>query len=151
MPISVELPPSRETLGSNFEGEDEADTIATASAAESPGTSGTPNKTDVSVGDPSRRRRRLEHAWPPIGTRLDGQCEGEVYAALVVSAPKLKSGRALQVITGPVMGRIFKSMTAAMLAATARQRRRLGLKGKKGLPKSGWDSWQKPEPKRASA
>ena len=105
----------------------------------------------ASSDDASPRRSRVEHAWPEIGTRLDGQHEGETYAALVVAAPKLKSGRALQVITGPVMGRIFKSMTAAMQAATARQRRRLGLKGKKGLPKSGWDFWQKPEPKRASA
>ncbi len=82
---------------------------------------------------------------------MDGQYEGEVYAALVVAAPKLKSGRALQVISGPVIGQIFKTVTAAMLATTARQRRKLGLKGKKGLPNTGWEFWKEPEPKRASA
>ena len=74
---------------------------------------------------------------------------GETYAALVVAAPRLKSGRALQLITGPALGRVFRSMTAAMMAATARQRQKLGMgKGKKGLPASGWDFWHEPPSQR---
>ena len=85
-----------------------------------------------------QRRHKVEHVWPEIGTRLDGEFMGESYAVLVVVAPKLKSGRALQLINSPVMGQTFNSMTAAMLAATAAQRRKLGQgKSKKGLPKSG--------------
>ena len=74
------------------------------------------------------------------------------HAALVIAAPKLKSGRAIQVITGPAKGQTFRSMTAAMEAATAHQRRQLGSgKSKKGLPSSGWKFWQAPEAARMSA
>ena len=38
------------------------------------------------------------------------------------------SGRAVQVITGPGFGRTFNSPTAAMLAATAAQRLKLGYR-----------------------
>ena len=47
------------------------------------------------------RRRQTEHVWPEIDTRVDGRFQGETYAALVVAAPELKAGRALQVINGP--------------------------------------------------
>ena len=67
----------------------------------------------------------------------------------MVPAPRLKSGRALQIINGPALGRVLNSMTAAMVAATAGQRQKLGMgKGKKGLPASGWDFWCEPRPQR---
>jgi hypothetical protein len=85
------------------------------------------------------RCHRCSRAEP---SPFDGQFGGETYAALVVAAPKLKSGRALQIINGPALGRVLNSMTAAMVAATAGQRQKLGMgKGKKGLPASGWDFW----------
>ena len=66
--------------------------------------------------------------------------------------PNLKSGRVLQLINGPAMGRIFNSMTSAMLAATERKRRKLGHgKSRRSLPATGWDFWKQPEPKRQSA
>jgi len=50
------------------------------------------------------------------------------------------------------MGRIFNSMTSAMLSTTERQRRKLGHgKSRRGLPATGWDFWKRPEPKRQSA
>jgi hypothetical protein len=143
MPINLDLPASRETLGSNFETDEKAKSVK----PEDPAASSQSTRTM-----PSRRRQKVDHAWPEIGTRLDGQFLGETYAALVVAAPKLKSGQALQVINGPAIGQIFRSMTAAMLAVTAKQRQKLGQgKSKKGLPKSGWDFWHKPDAKRLSA
>jgi len=71
---------------------------------------------------------------------------------LVVAAPKMKSGRALQIINGPAMGRIYNSLTSAMVAATERQRRKLKHgKSRRGMPATGWDFWKRPEPKRQSA
>lgn len=151
MPISIDLSAGKESVGDNSGSDNDSEPVATESVAKAPGTAGAPVKTDVSSGQASRRRRKVEHAWPAIGTRLDGQFEGETYAALVVAAPTLKSGRALQLISGPVIGQTFKTMTAAMVATTARQRRKLGLKGKKGLLATGWEFWQAPKPKRASA
>ena len=145
MPINIGLEPSRETLGRNFEDDEQAESPST----EREPTADTP--AEASASRP-RRRRRVEHLWPAIGTRVDGQFQGETYAALVVAAPKLRSGRALQVINGPAMGRGYNSMTAAMLAATAKQRQKLGMgKGKKGLPSSGWEFWKEAEPARMSA
>jgi hypothetical protein len=72
--------------------------------------------------------------------------------AIVVNAPQLKSGRAIQVTSGPIAGHTFNSMSAAMVAATAGQRRELGLgTSGKGLPSSGWDFWSPAPRKRASA
>ena len=148
MSINTGLPPSHETLGSNFKGTDGTNTSVEA-VTEVPTTSGATGPVPTTS---KPRRQRVVHVWPEIGTRLDGPYEGETYAGLVVAAPKLKSGRALQLITGPAMGRIFNSMTSAMIAATERQRRKLGHgKGRRGLPATGWEFWKRPEPKRQSA
>jgi hypothetical protein len=149
MPLNLGLPASRETLGSNFS----TDEKAKPAKAEAPPASPQPTATTSSSQDvPSRRRQKVDHPWPEIGTRMDGQFLGETYAALMVAAPKLKSGRALQVINGPAFGQTFRSMTAAMLAVTAKQRQKLGQgTSKKGLPKSGWDFWHEPSAKRLSA
>ena len=148
MTINTGLPPSRETLGSNFKGTDGTRTSVEA-VTEVPTTSGA---TDPVPTTSKPRRQRVVHAWPEIGTRLDGEYEDETYAALVVAAPNLKAGRALQIINGPAMGRIYNSMTSAMLAATERQQRKLGRgKSRRRLPATGWDFWVQPEPKRQSA
>lgn len=112
----------------------------------------TKQSSDQSPPDDTKpKRSRTEHVWPGIGERLDGEFMGETYAVLVVAA-KGKSGRAMQVINGPAMGQIFKSLTAAMLGATEHQRKRIGQgESRKGLPVSGWSFWHKPKAKRASA
>jgi len=158
MSLNLDLEPSRETLGSNYESKDGGDSTATASSEvqaavkrEQPVTPAS-EPTSASTESPRRRRRRVEHTWPEIGTRLDGEFMGERYAVLVIAAPKLKAGCALQIINGPAFGRTFNSMSAAMLAATAKQRRRLGQRtSTKGLAKSGWDFWRPVEAKRMSA
>ena len=137
MPVNIGQKPSRATLGSNYPGGGQGESPPPEKGSES-----TTNVDASASTAPPRRRRRVEHVWPEIGTRLDGQYEGETYAALVVAAPRLKSGRALQIINGPALGRVFNSMTAAMVAATARQRQHLGTgSGRTGLPASGWEFW----------
>ena len=145
MPVNSGLAATPETLGSNYEVvetsevrdstvEDAANTIAT-----------------TSVHAP-RRRRKVDHAWPEVGARLEGEYQGQTYAATVTLATNLKSGRAVKVITGPVAGQTFRSMTAAMEAATAGQRQQLGLgQSKRGLPSSGWDFWKETQAERMSA
>jgi len=77
---------------------------------------------------------------------------GETYSAVVVNAPRLKSGRAIQITSGPAAGLTFQSMSAAMAAATAEQRQQLGIgDSKKGLPSSGWGFWGPTQPERMSA
>jgi len=150
MPVRIALSPNRESLGSNYEHNGQTNQTSNESSVKT-----TPSTNDASTNDiaaPQRRSRRIERSWPEIGVRLEGAYEGETYVGLVIAAPKLKAGRALQVISGPACGRTFNSMTAAMLAATAGHRRKLGLAGsKKGLPKSGWEFWQEPQAKRQSA
>ena len=100
---------------------------------------------------PRRQRHRVAHAWPEVGTLLEGSFHGQVFTAVVVNAPKLKSGRAIFVTSGQAKGE-FRSMTAAMEAVTATQRQKLGHpKSKKGLPGSGWDFWKTVQPMRATA
>jgi DNA polymerase III sliding clamp (beta) subunit (PCNA family) len=141
MPLNLGLPASRETLGSNFEDDKQAETPPVSTAPLTP---------NAKTG--SKRRRTVQHEWPEVGAVLEGTYEGQTYTAVVVNAPRLKSGRAIQVTSGPVAGRTFNSMSAAMVAATAEQRRELGLGvSKKGLPASGWDFWRPAPRKRASA
>jgi hypothetical protein len=148
MPLNLGLPASRETLGSNFEEDKQAETLPAPN---------TPLKPESASPKPanragSKRRRTVQHGWPDIGAVLEGTYEGQTYTAVVVNAPRLKSGRAIQVTSGPVAGHTFNSMSAAMVAATAEQRRELGLgTSKKGLPSSGWDFWHSAPRKRASA
>jgi DNA polymerase III subunit beta len=166
MPVNLDLPASRETLGSNFApGEPRATTQVQAVpipvAADPAAETSTPLTVNADAGSAEavptpaevrRRRSKVDHAWPEVGTVLEAVYEGQTYTALVIAAPKLKAGRALQVITGPATGQVFNTLTAAMEGATAKQRRKLGLgKDKRSLPKSGWDFWIPAQPKRASA
>ena len=98
-----------------------------------------------------RQRHRVAHVWPEVGTLLEGSFQGQLFTAVIVNAPKLKSGRAIFVTSGFAKGE-FRSMTAAMEAVTATQRQKLGHpKSKKGLPGSGWDFWKWVRPRRATA
>ncbi len=105
----------------------------------------------MAVASPSSAKRKSEHAWPEIGTLLEGEYRGQVHTAVVVNAPSHKSGRAIQVTSGPASGQVFSSMTGAMEAATLAQREQLGLgKSKRGLPSSGWEFWRPAPRKRAT-
>jgi DNA polymerase-3 subunit beta len=136
MPINTGWAASRETLGSNYEDKESPE------AQDPPSEDAAKTGTATSARMP-RRRRKVDHAWPDVGSRLEGEYQGQSYAAVVIQAAGSKSGRAVQVITGPAAGQTCRSMTAAMEAATAEQRRQLGLgKSKKGLPPSGWGFWK---------
>ncbi|TVR39621.1 MAG: hypothetical protein EA402_14490 [Planctomycetota bacterium] len=95
-------------------------------------------------GGAPRRRRHIDRSqqWPAVGTRLVGDYLGERFEAEVIESPRLKSGRALKLLTQPVRGAVCNSMSKAMDLATLGERQRRGVKGKTGLPGSGWDFWK---------
>jgi len=181
MPVNLGLEPSPETLGSNYKAPEQSEPsestesptndescapvqepVETATPADTPEAEppasdpspapDSPAQDTPAVSSSSRRQRhRAEHAWPEIGTLLEGSFQGQVFTAVIVNAPKLKSGRAIFVTCGQAKGE-YRSMTAAMEAVTATHRRKLGNpKSKKGLPGSGWDFWKLVQPRRATA
>ena len=120
--------------------------ILQGTSADEPGT--TPQAVSQvqgpSLGDTERARPRTrrsrEHVWPEVGAVLEADYHGRHYEAEVTQARLYKSGKALKVLTGPAAGRVFHSMSGAMLAATEAQRAEQGL-GRKGVS-SGWDFWK---------
>jgi len=84
---------------------------------------------------------RPKHQWWPIGTELVGRIGPEVFKAVVVDNPQVKSGRSLQIMSGPVQGRICNTPTRAALEATEAHRNRYGL-GRAGGVTNGWSFWQ---------
>ena len=54
--------------------------------------------------------------------------------------PRLKSGKAIKILTGPAAGTTCRSMTGAMLKATDEQRNEMKV-GRGGVP-NGWDFWK---------
>ena len=89
---------------------------------------------------PARHRRTLEHTWPPEGAILTANYFGTTYRAQIVLARKaLKSGKQIRLLDGPLNGKRFDSLTAAMIAVTARQRKQMNL-GRKGTS-NGWTFW----------
>ena len=94
-----------------------------------------------------RARRSTPHAWPDVGTILSADYFGTRYEAEVVEARRYKNGRALKILTGPAAGKIFSSMSGAMLAATESQRQEQNL-GHKGIS-NGWRFWKPAKGARA--
>lgn len=90
-----------------------------------------------------RKRRSLSREWPEAGTLLVADYHGVHYEAGVIPAPRHKSGSAVKVLTGPAAGKVFRSLSGAMLEATAQQRAEQGL-GKKGVA-NGWAFWRPKE------
>jgi len=88
---------------------------------------------------PKRKRRTIKREWPAVGTILEADHEGVHYEAEVIAAPRYKSGRALNILTGPAAGTVHHSMTGAMLVATEAQREENEL-GRKGVA-NGWGFW----------
>ncbi len=87
-----------------------------------------------------RKRRQVKHNWPPVGTILEADYEGQHYGVAVVAAPQHKTGKALKILTGPATGVVCHSPTGAMIKATEAQRNEQGL-GRKGVA-NGWEFWQ---------
>ena len=87
-----------------------------------------------------RTRKRVQHQWPEIGEIFEADYQGQHYEAEVIAAPKLKSGKALKLLTGPAAGQVHNSLSKAMLMATEAQREAEGL-GRSGVA-NGWDFWQ---------
>jgi len=89
---------------------------------------------------PQRKRRRPKREWPAVGTILEADYRRERYEAEVVTAPQLKSGKAVKVLTGPAAGEVCHSLTRAMLKATQAQRQAQNL-GRTGVA-NGWQFWK---------
>jgi hypothetical protein len=89
--------------------------------------------------DSDRKRRKVEHEWPEVGALLRGEHMGTVYEARVIEAPQYKSGKAVEILTGPAKGEVSHSMSGAMLSATEAQREEAGT-GRKGVS-NGWKFW----------
>ena len=94
------------------------------------------------AGRPSRarKRRRIAHRWPEVGTILEADYHGVHYEAEVVAAPRYRSGKAVRILSGPAAGQLCRSLSGAMLRATQEQRRRERL-GNKGVS-NGWSFWR---------
>jgi hypothetical protein len=91
----------------------------------------------------TRRRRHVEREWPEVGTILKSEYYGTTYTAEVITATKkLKSGKQIQLTSGPALGVIADSFSEAMLLATDEQRTRQSL-GRKGAS-NGWIFWDWP-------
>ncbi len=88
----------------------------------------------------NRKRRRVKHTWPEVGTILEADYEGTRYEAEVVPAVKYKSGKAVKILSGPAAGKVKSSMSGAMNLATKRQREDNNL-GSKGVS-NGWEFWK---------
>ena len=84
---------------------------------------------------------RPKHQWWPIGTELVGRIGPELFTAVVVDNPQVKSGRSLQITSGPVQGRTCNTPTRAALEATEAHRNRYGL-GRAGGVTNGWSFWK---------
>ena len=89
---------------------------------------------------PRKKRRQIEHPWPDVGGILEADYHGVHYEAEVIPMPRLKSGKAMRILTGPAAGITCRSMTGAMLKATEDQRNEMKV-GRNGVP-NGWDFWK---------
>ena len=116
-----------------------------------PGTLGTSRKTR---GEYERRRtreskvstacvghEREKHEWWPLNTKLEGWIGGEVFTAVVVENPQVKSGRSLLITSGPASGKVCFSPTRAAIEATESFRQAHNL-GRGGGVTNGWGFWR---------
>ena len=97
------------------------------------------------AGSEERKRRKVEHQWPEVGTILEADYKGEHYQAEVIRMPRYKNGKAVRILNGPASGEVESSMSGAMLTATEKQREENDL-GRSGVA-NGWEFWEvKEEP-----
>lgn len=93
----------------------------------------------IATGCVGQERRR--HDWWSLGTRLVGRVDGEAFTGIVVENPQVKSGRSLQITSGPAAGCICITPTRAALEATEAYRQTHNL-GRGGGVTNGWTFWQ---------
>lgn len=86
-------------------------------------------------------QERLKHEWWPVGTELQGRIGEIIFTALVIENPQVKSGRSLQITSGPATDRVCISPTGAALEATESYRRDQNL-GRAGGVTNGWEFWK---------
>lgn len=119
-----------------------------------PAMAAAPAATAGSRGDYERRRtresktstacvggERVRHDWWPMGTELVGEMGAEVFTAVVVENPSVKSGRSIRITSGPAQGRTCNTPTRAALEATEGYRQAHQL-GRAGGVTNGWLFWR---------
>jgi len=84
---------------------------------------------------------REGHDWWPVGTELVGDVCSESFTAVVVENPQVKSGRSIQITSGPAAGKVCRTPTRAALEATEAYRQANNL-GRAGGVTNGWSFWQ---------
>jgi hypothetical protein len=84
---------------------------------------------------------RVKHHWWPLCTEVVGQIGREIFTAIVVENASVKSGRSLQLTSGPAQGRICITPTRAAMEATEAHRQTHNL-GRGGGVTNGWLFWQ---------
>lgn len=93
-------------------------------------------------GKKTSKRKYIDRSgqWPPVGTQLAGTFGGETFRAQVIAAPKLKSKKALRLLSPPLNGTVCQSFSKAQDVVTLAHRQKIGVKGKTGLTPA-WDWW----------
>jgi len=86
-------------------------------------------------------REREGHDWWPVGTELVGDICSESFTAVVVENTRVKSGRSIQITSGPATGKACRTPTRAALEATEAYRQANNL-GRSGGVTNGWSFWQ---------
>lgn len=84
---------------------------------------------------------REGHDWWPLGTELIGQIGAEVFTAVVIENPAVKSGRSLRITSGAATGKVCITPTRAAIEATEDYRQAHNL-GRGGGITNGWDFWR---------
>jgi hypothetical protein len=86
-------------------------------------------------------RVREKHEWWPIGSELIGRIGLETFTARVVANPRVKSGRSLEITSGPATGQVCLTPTRAALEATEHYRQATH-QGRSGGVTNGWTFWK---------
>ena len=84
---------------------------------------------------------REKHDWWPVGTELIGRIGSEIFTAVVVANPPVKSGRSIRVPSSPTAGRACLTPTRAAIEATEDYRQARNL-GRGGGVTNGWTFWK---------
>ncbi|HEV8178479.1 MAG TPA: hypothetical protein VGP44_12440 [Gemmatimonadales bacterium] len=147
MPTLITIPKEHRALLSRLTPEDverlrlsRANTMAPGPVGDTSQVTG-PGAVPAEPTKPKRKHVDRSSQWPAVGTFLEGQFRGETFRAQVVAAPKLKSKRALKLLSAPVKGIIATSYSKAQDIVTLAHRQKLGVRGKIGLP-AAWIWWK---------
>ena len=96
---------------------------------------------DSKVATSCLGREREQHEWWPVGTELVGHMGSQLFTAMVVENPQVKSGRSILITSGSASGRVCITPTRAAIEATEDYRQVHNL-GRGGGVTNGWEFWQ---------